>query len=98
MFYDTKSLIVVYKDEMLLNQVKKLVETNDGRDDGENLTSTKDDSINIISWNEKTWLDQKKTGNITNKVLFLGSIKGTDKLIPVIDEMFCEYGVHYGWV
>ena len=29
MFNKTKSLIVVYKDEMLVNQLKKLVETKD---------------------------------------------------------------------
>lgn len=70
MFGMPKTLIVVYKDEMLMNQLKKLVETND-------------DSINIVSWTEKVWLGNKKAGNIKDKVLFLGEIKGTDKLIPV---------------
>ena len=45
--------------------------------------STTDDSINIVSWTEKVWLGNKKAGNIKDKVLFLGEIKGTDKLIPV---------------
>ena len=29
MFYEPKTLIVVYKDEMLANQVKKLIETKE---------------------------------------------------------------------
>lgn len=96
MFNITKTLIVVYKDEMLVNQFKKLVETKDDID-GNNTIGTRDGSINIVSWNEKVWLGNKKAGNIKDKVLFLGNIKGTDKLIPVIDEKFNEYGVKFGW-
>ena len=77
-----KTLIVVYKDEMLMNQLKKLAETNDDSESGD-IVSTTDDSINIVSWTEKVWLGNKKAGNIKDKVLFLGEIKGTDKLIPV---------------
>lgn len=77
-----KTLIVVYKDEMLMNQLKKLVETNDDSESGD-IVGTTDDSINIVSWTEKVWLGNKKAGNIKDKVLFLGEIKGTDKLIPV---------------
>ena len=82
MFGMPKTLIVVYKDEMLMNQLKKLVETNDDSESGD-IVSTTDDSINIVSWTEKVWLGNKKAGNIKDKVLFLGEIKGTDKLIPV---------------
>ncbi len=91
-----KTLIVVYKDEMLMNQLKKLVETNDDNSEGK-VVGTTDGSINIVSWEEKVWLNNKKAGNIKDKVLFLGDIKGTDKLIPVIDVKFEEYGVKYGW-
>lgn len=54
-------------------------------------------SGNIVSWTEKVWLGNKKAGNISGKILFLGDIKGTDKLIPVIDVKFDEYGVQFGW-
>lgn len=91
-----KTLIVVYKDELLANQIKKLVETND--DNGTNeVVGTRDNSIKIVSWNEKTWLSNKKAGNIDSKVLFIGNIKGVDKLIPVIDVKFDNFGVKYGW-
>lgn len=96
MFGIPKTLIVVYKDEMLMNQLKKLVETNDDSETGE-VVGTKDQSINIVSWTEKVWLGNKKAGNIKDKVLFLGDIKGTDKLIPVVDVVFDEYGVKFGW-
>lgn len=96
MFCMTKTLIVVYKDEMLVNQFKKLVETNDDIN-GDAAVGTRDGSINIVSWSEKIWLANKKAGNIKDKVLFLGDIKGTDKLIPVIDVKFNEHGVKFGW-
>ena len=96
MFGMQKTLIVVYKDEMLMNQLKKLVETKDDSETGE-VVGTRDDSINIVSWTEKVWLGNKKAGNIKDKVLFLGDIKGSDKLIPVIDTVFDNYGVKFGW-
>lgn len=87
MFDETQTLIVVSKDEMLINQFKKLVETN----------AEKFSSVKIVAWNEKTWITNKKAGNIDTKVLFIGDVKGTDKLIPVIDEKYNSYGVKYGW-
>lgn len=95
MFETKKTLIVVYKDELLMNQLKKMIETHDDAEDG--IVGTKDDSINVVSWTEKVWLGNKKAGNIQGKILFLGDIKGTDKLIPVIDEKFDDCGVKYGW-
>lgn len=81
LFEDRVSLIVVYKDEMLLNQFKKLV-------DGLN--------VDIVSWAEKTWLANKKAGNITSKVLYLGNLKSIKYLIPVLDIKFNMYGVKFG--
>lgn len=95
MFETKKTLIVVYKDELLMNQLKKMVETHDDGEQG--VVGTRDDSINIVSWTEKVWLGNKKAGNIQGKILFLGEIKGTDKLIPVIDVKFDECGVKFGW-
>ena len=90
-----KTLIVVYKDELLMNQLKKMIETHD---DAENeVVGTRHNSINVVSWTEKVWLGNKKAGNIQGKILFLGDIKGTDKLIPVIDVKFDDCGVKYGW-
>ena len=95
MYYEPKTLIVVYKDEMLANQMKKLIETKDDTDGG--LIGTRDSSINVVTWTEKIWLGNKKAGNITSKVLFLGGIKGVDSLIPVVDVKFEKHGVRYGW-
>lgn len=95
MFETKKTLIVVYKDELLMNQLKKMIETHDDGDDS--IIGTRDDSINVVSWNEKVWLGNKKAGNIQGKILFLGDIKGTDQLIPVLDVKFDDCGVKYGW-
>lgn len=95
MFETKKTLIVVYKDELLMNQLKKMIETHDDGEDG--VVGTRDDSINIVSWTEKVWLGNKKAGNIQGKILFLDGIKGTDKLVPVIDVKYDDCGVKYGW-
>lgn len=95
MFETKKTLIVVYKDELLMNQLKKMIETHDDNEDS--IVGTRDDSINVVSWTEKVWLGNKKAGNIQGKILFLGDVKGTDKLIPVLDVMFDDCGVKYGW-
>ena len=42
------TLIVVYKDELLTNQLKKYVETNDDIDE-ENVVGTKDGSVKIVA-------------------------------------------------
>lgn len=97
MFGLEKTLIVVYKDEMLMNQLKKLVETHDTVN-SDRVSGTVREPFNIVAWTEKVWLGNKKAGNIKDKVLFLGDIKGTDKLIPVIEVVFDNYGVKYGWL
>lgn len=94
MFYEPQALIVVYKDELLANQLKKLVETKDDIDE-EKTVGTTDGSIKVVTWTEKMWLEQKKQGNLNSKVLFLGDIKGTDKLIPIIDVKYDDFGVCY---
>lgn len=95
-FNEPQTLIVVCKDEMLINQLRKMVETKD--DEGEeSIVGTRDGSVKIVAWTEKIWLEQKKAGNIEAKVLLIGDIKGVDKLIPVLDIKFEDCGVRYGW-
>lgn len=101
MFNEPKTLFVIYKekDEIALNQLKKLVNTKDDGEDGA-VVGTEDGTVAIIAWNEKTYLQNKKAGNsgdIQDKFLFLADIKGTDKLIPVIDKKFDKHGVSYGF-
>lgn len=90
------TLIVVYKDELPLNYLRKLVETNDDAEDGQ-IVGTEDDTVDIVAWDEKVWLDNKKAGNIKNKVLLLGKIKGYESVLSVMDEKYNEYGIRYGW-
>lgn len=95
LFGEPQTLIVVYKDELLVNQLKKLVENKD--DDGEEVIGTRDDSVRIVAWSEKVWMDQKKAGNINNKVLFIGNVKGVDDLMPIIDVKYDAFGIKFGW-
>ena len=97
MFYaEPKTLIVIYKNEMLVNQLKKLVETSDDLNE-ESIVGVKDGSVRIVSWTEDVWKAQKKAGNISNKVLFLGDFKDTKTLIPIMETKFDKYGIKYGW-
>lgn len=91
-----KTLIVVYEDELYVNMLKKLIETNDDESD-ENVVGVRDHSVEIVAWNEKVWLDNKKKGTIKGKFLFLGNIKGVEKLLQVINVKFNEYGITFGW-
>ena len=95
-FAKPQTLIVVSKDELVFNQLKKLIETKDDEESGE-IVGTEDGSISVISWNENMWLEQKKAGNISDKILFIGDIKGTDKLYPVLDIKYDKWGIQYGW-
>ena len=93
-------LIVVYKekDELALNQLKKLINAKD--DNAETDKDTERIPVKIVAWTEKTWLDNKKagnTGNLDEKILFIGDIKGVDMLIPTLDLKYDQYGVSYGF-
>ncbi len=102
MFEEPRNLLVVYKnkDEISLNQLRKFVDTKDDDPDNEKIVGTEDGTVKIIAWDEKTWIDNKKAGNsghLDDKILFLGDIKGVEKLIPTLDIKFDEFGVSYGF-
>jgi hypothetical protein len=71
MFNEPQKLIVVYKDELVLNQLKKLIDTND--DDVENgtIVGTKGGSVTVVAWDEKMWLEQKKPATSNQKFFLL---------------------------
>lgn len=94
---EQRTLFVVYnsKDELYSNLLRKLVATNDDNTDTGEIVGTEDDSVNIVAWNEKQWLDNKGTIDTSQKVLFLG--KTGEDLIPIIDEKYNKYGIVYGW-
>ena len=77
--------------------MKKLVETNDDDKETGKIVGTEDGSITIVARDEKMWLSQKKAGTVEDKVLFIGNVKGTDKLEPLIDYKFDKWGIRYGW-
>lgn len=93
-----KKLIVVYeeKDEMALNYLKQLVQTKDDDAESGEVVGTKDGSVEILAWTEKVYLDNKKTRNMSNKILFMDDIKGVKKIAPIMDVKYDEYGVKYG--
>ena len=91
------SLIVVYKekDEIGVNQLRKLLETKDDTDEG--IVGVEDRTVEIVPWLEKVWLQNKATGKLDSKVLLIDDIKGAKSLLPVIDVKYSKHGITYGW-
>ncbi len=91
-----KLLIVVYQDEVLFEQLRNLVETED--DEEGVVVGTTDHSIKIVSWTKKMWKNNSTDPRLnTAKILFVGNAEGTEHLNPVIDKKFEKFGVSYGW-
>lgn len=93
MFYQEErpvgqSLIVVYKTALLRDLIQKFIETIDWGDNG---------APDIIVWNEHTWRDNSKPGNILSKVLMIGDLKDARSLTKVIDKHFEKHGILFGW-
>ena len=61
------------------------------------MVGTEDGSVNIVAWSEKQWIAQKGTVATSEKVLFLGDVRGTGQLIPLINEKYNQFGIRYGW-
>lgn len=93
------TLFVIYndKDELLANELRKLVETKDDNLETGEIVGTEDGTISIVPLTEKKWLDTKCGVSTSEKVLYIGNLKGTDKLIPIINVKYEKYGIMYGW-
>lgn len=85
------NLIVVYKDELIVNELRKLVENHN------RMKRSPGGDISITLWSEKAWKQGKKSEDTDSKVLFIGDIAGTKNLIPLLDIKFNNFGVKYGW-
>ncbi len=93
---DKKLLVVICKDELLLNEIRNLVETNDDTDG--TIVGTADNSIKIIPWTEKTWKNNAADERLNHaKILFVGDIEGTETISPLVETKFEKFGVSYGW-
>ncbi len=99
MFSEKKKLVVVYeeKDELAFNLLKKLIETDDDDKENNKIVGSEDGTITVIGWTEKVYLDNKKKGNISNKIIFLDDVKGVGNIAPIMDKKFDNYGISYGF-
>lgn len=92
-----RNLAFVTKDELLFQQLRKLVETDDDTDE-EVVVGTKDGTVRIVRWEEAKWVYRNKTDGIDAKVIVIGDCKGADDGIKMMDVRFDQYGVQYGWI
>lgn len=92
-----KLLVIVYEDELLLNEIRKLVETNDDTEDA--IIGTEDNSIKIVPWTKETWKNNFRDERLKKaKILFIGTVEGRESLISETDKKFEKFGVSYGWI
>lgn len=90
------NLAIVCKDDLLFEQIDKLVSAEDDKDES-NVVGTKDGTVRIIRWSEDKWAHKHAAGTINNKVLIIGKTKDADCMLSKSETKFSEYGVSYGW-
>ena len=92
-----RNLAFVTKDELLYQQLKKLVETDDDESE-EVVIGTKDGTVRLVRWEEQKWLYRLKTDTVDTKVIVIGDVKGTDAGEKLMNVKYDQYGVRYGWI
>ena len=91
-----RNLAFVTKDELLFQQLKKLVETDD--DEAEVVIGTKDGTVRLVRWEEQKWLYRSRTDTVDTKVLVIGDCKGADSGVKLMNATYDQYGIRYGWI
>ena len=91
-----RNLAFVTKDELLFQQLKKLIETED--DEAEVVIGTRDGTVRLVRWEEQKWLYRSKTDTVDSKALVIGDVKGADTGVKLMNVIYDQYGVRYGWV
>ena len=91
-----RNLAFVTKDELLFQQLKKLVETDD--DEAEVVIGTKDGTVRLVRWEEQKWLYRSRTDTVDTKVLVIGDCKGADSGVKLMNAIYDQYGIRYGWI
>ena len=91
------TLIIVYKekDKVIVNQLRKLLETKDDTEEG--IVGVADSTVTVVPWEEKVWVKNEAAGTVDSKVLLIGKVKGSGSLEPIIDVKFKQHGITYGW-
>lgn len=99
---ETKVLHVVYKDKDKIgfSKLKALIDTGDENPGKDESVSAESGAVRVRSWNEKEWLTDNKARkgqDFSEKVLFLGDVKGTEELARIMEVKFDWHGVSYGF-
>lgn len=92
-----RNLVFVTKDELLYQQLKKLVELKDDEDETI-VIGTKDGTVRLVRWEEDKWVYRTKTDTVDTKVIVIGDCKGASEGAALMSVAFDQYGVRYGWI
>ena len=92
------SLIIVC-DEKDMSYANYLIQLIGQKDDSkESIVGIKDDSVAAAIFTKKYYKDNLPTISSNTHIVFIGHSDVTKEQQHSIEEKFCKYGMHYGWL
>lgn len=91
-----KKLLVIFKDGAVASMLRRSIELNDDSPSGE-IIGVKDGSVEVLMCSEEMWNNRLKNSNGADRLLFLGTSKALNAMLPSIDVKYDQYGISYGW-
>lgn len=91
-----KKLFVIFKDGAVASMLRRSIELNDDLPSGE-IIGVKDGSVEVVMCSEEMWNKRSKTSDGVDRLLFIGTSKALNTMLPSIAVKFDQYGISYGW-
>ena len=93
-----RNIIIVCNDteKQYATYLQQLVSANDDKE-GEQV-GTKDGNVTAAIYSEKQYQDNLTKLSSTNYILFMGNGKLAQDARANMEEAYCEFGMHYGWL
>lgn len=92
-----KQLIVVYKDELIAQQMRKMIEEHNQKLAAAHGDLAGPGPISVILHTSDAWDRDSVQGNSGDYVLFIGVQQKHDGLAQIMDVKYDSQGVRYGW-
>lgn len=92
-----KQLIIVYKDELVAQQLRKMIEEHDQKLASEHGDIEGFGPVSMTLRTDEVWKQNSVQGDTDDYVIFIGVHKSHDGLAQVMDVKYDSQGVRYGW-
>ena len=93
---DAKKLFVIFRDGAVAAMLRRNIELSDDLSTGE-IIGIKDGSVEVAMCSEEMWNKRSKSSSGADKILFLGTSNALNATLPRMKDVYCEYGISYGW-